>query len=313
MNRKRDVRAMVVLLLVIILGMFVMPDRRADAMTPEDILALRTATPVDLAPDGRFLLYTVGVWNEKTERRELSLHRRDLQTGKDLLLFSPEDQGWGAVWRPDGQAIAYLRRVEGAVELWQMDADGSDRHRLDTAGGDFGALLWAPDASALAWVATTAVGLYDGDPGRYVVADGIGYRHLGEGYREGRLGQLFVLELADGATHRLVDAAMDVRSAAWSPDGATLVFCAKAERDLGWNLNTDLWVVPRAGGTARRLTANPGPDKDPLWLPDGRIAYLRAVDPLWESSPQAVAIIGAKADLVYDDAGKKIKLTNFRP
>jgi hypothetical protein len=29
-------------------------------------------------------------------------------------------------------------------------------------------------------------------------------------------------------------------------------------------------------------------------------------------TPQ-VTIIGAKADLVYDDAGKKIRLTNFRP
>ncbi len=32
-----------------------------------------------------------------------------------------------------------------------------------------------------------------------------------------------------------------------------------------------------------------------------------------EKPAAQVTIIGAKADLVYDDAGKKIKLTNFRP
>jgi hypothetical protein len=33
----------------------------------------------------------------------------------------------------------------------------------------------------------------------------------------------------------------------------------------------------------------------------------------YEKPEPQVTIIGAKAELVYDDAGKKIKLTNFRP
>ena len=37
------------------------------------------------------------------------------------------------------------------------------------------------------------------------VADGIGYRHLDQGYREGKLGQLFVMDLANGEARRLVD------------------------------------------------------------------------------------------------------------
>jgi hypothetical protein len=32
-----------------------------------------------------------------------------------------------------------------------------------------------------------------------------------------------------------------------------------------------------------------------------------------EKPAPRVKIIGPKADLVYDDAGKQIKLTNFRP
>jgi Tol biopolymer transport system component/C-terminal processing protease CtpA/Prc len=45
-----------------------------------------------------------------------------------------------------------------------------------------------------------------------------------------------------------------------APDGTSIVFSAGG----------DLWSVPRTGGTARLLVANPGHDSRPLWSPDGR-------------------------------------------
>ncbi|HPQ39381.1 MAG TPA: S41 family peptidase [bacterium] len=45
-----------------------------------------------------------------------------------------------------------------------------------------------------------------------------------------------------------------------SPDGNTLAF----------SLQGDIWTVPSAGGTARRLTVHPGEDLAPAFSPDGR-------------------------------------------
>src|SRR5216117_4147217 len=40
----------------------------------------------------------------------------------------------------------------------------------------------------------------------------------------------------------------------------------------------DLWIVPRGGGTARRLTSTPGAEIDPYFSPDGsQIAYTSTV------------------------------------
>ena len=51
-----------------------------------------------------------------------------------------------------------------------------------------------------------------------------------------------------------------LRNPAVSPDGKTLAFVFQG----------DIWTVPLAGGTARRLTIHEGYDTSPVWSPDGK-------------------------------------------
>ncbi len=299
MSRKRDLRAVLVVVVVLLAGLLLGPDR-ADAMIPEDILAMKSVSVSDLSPDGRFLLYSVTAWDQELAENRATLYRRDLAAGDDLVLFTPEDRSLGAVWRPDGEAIAYLRTTDGETDIWLMEADGATRRKISAKSGDFGSLVWSPDGSALAWVGSAEVGPYEGRRGRYVVADGIGYRHLDQGFREGTLQQLFAMDLANGETRRVIDAELDVRSFSWSPDSRHLVVEAKARADLGWNLNSDLWVVAREGGELRRLTENPGADRLPRWFRDDAIAYMRATYPIWESAPNVIAVVTPTAG----DTGK---------
>lgn len=266
------------------------------AMSPDDILTMKTVELSDLSPDGRILLYSVAGWDGPAGKRRSSLYARYLELGTDLVLFTPEDRCRGAVWSPDGTAIAYLRSTGDEDEIWLMDRDGGHRRRASAVPGSFGPLSWSPDGSALAWIASAGVGPYDGSPGRTVIADDPGYRHLGDGYRQGRLQQLFLMEISDGLAVRLLDEALDVRSLSWSPDSERIVVEAKARRDLGQTVNTDLWLVSRQGGTPEQWTTNPGADTSPIWRPDGSIAWLRAEDPLWESAPNVIAVADPDRD-----------------
>jgi dipeptidyl aminopeptidase/acylaminoacyl peptidase len=75
-----------------------------------------------------------------------------------------------------------------------------------------------------------------------------------------------------------VDDVMKVRhivEASIAPDGSQVVYVI-SEPDLQQNqYNTDLWLVPAAGGAATKLTAGPKQDDTPRWSPDGKtIAFL---------------------------------------
>ncbi|MGI0148133.1 MAG: TolB family protein, partial [Thermoplasmata archaeon] len=65
-----------------------------------------------------------------------------------------------------------------------------------------------------------------------------------------------------------------VGSPALSPDGKTVAYTVSVydmEENRG---NGDVWTVPLAGGTPRRLTTNKASDGSPAWSPDGkRIAF----------------------------------------
>lgn len=280
-------RALLPLIALVVLAVSNQP---AGAMIPEDLLTQRTVQSGGLSPDGTRLLFGIGAWDEQAGRRTTTWYVRDLAGEEDLVLFTPADRARGPVWRPDGGAIAYLRQTDEGAEVWAMDPDGGNRRRLSEGTGDFGALNWSPDGSRLAWITPAAVGEYEGEPGAYVVADGIGYRHLGDGYRQGKLQQLFVMDIENGQPRRLVEAELDVRSLCWSPDSQQLVFEAKTRKNLGWTVNTDLWRIDAAGGEPLQLTTGPGMDSAPQWLADGRLAWLRTDDPLWESAPRRLAL-----------------------
>lgn len=71
---------------------------------------------------------------------------------------------------------------------------------------------------------------------------------------------------ADGGDDRELTPGWNVGSYAWSPDGKWVAY-SRADR----NYNTDVWVIPAAGGEARNVTMHPDYDEDPVWSADGRV------------------------------------------
>jgi len=192
-------------------------------------------TPLPLNGDGRIAFYS-----ERDGNAEIYTMRPD---GSDLLRLTSNEYGDDSpAWSPDGSQIVFLSNREDPhppaclpqcfYQLYVIDADGSDEHKLvDT---DFSVLHpdWHPDGDRLSF--DSAANL-QGDI--YVVrADGTGLQRL----------------IEDGFW------------ADWSPDGTQIVFASHRDG------NVEIYVADADGSNQRRLTENTTLDYFPAWSPDGR-------------------------------------------
>src|SRR6478735_5868295 len=86
---------------------------------------------------------------------------------------------------------------------------------------------------------------------------------------------------------------------ALSPDGSRVVYVLRTLDGEGDRNVDQLWTVPVAGGTPRRLTSG-HTDTSPVWSPDGsRLAFTASVDPTDGSGP----LVAQRLDYQADGAG----------
>jgi dipeptidyl aminopeptidase/acylaminoacyl peptidase len=65
----------------------------------------------------------------------------------------------------------------------------------------------------------------------------------------------------------------DILQSRLAPDGKHVAYAEGRWQKSTNDRKTDLWVVPTAGGKARRLTHERANDRSPFWAPDGRSLY----------------------------------------
>jgi dipeptidyl aminopeptidase/acylaminoacyl peptidase len=180
------------------------------------------------SPDGARLVYSIGADVHR------SLHVISDDGSDDRLLLDGSGR-WpveSPSWSPDGSTIAYVRGDNDCgekcqalgrneLELWAMDADGSDARPLVRGLHVSGTPAWSPDGSSIA-----------------IAANGADRRP-----------HVFVLSLSSGEVRQLTDHVS--RAPVWSPDGGRIAFLA---RDLSpWRV----YINESDGGSAGEVVTPP--------------------------------------------------------
>lgn len=179
---------------------------------------------------------------------------------EDVLVGNPAVPGLGNP-SPDGSVLAYLMAdpadPAGPLSLWMQPLDGGEV-RVQ-------ALSFTPI------VVPDATGDASGDEGPGWSPDGTTLALTGRHPDDGRAA-IWLLTVATGEAHLLVDHPGEDRAPRWSPDGTLIAFVAhRGGRDT-------VAVVP-ADGSGPALTISDGltDDRDPAWSRDGaEIAFRRA-------------------------------------
>ncbi|GIE34881.1 hypothetical protein Ait01nite_079260 [Actinoplanes italicus] len=147
-----------------------------------------------------------------------------------------------AAWNTDGTKLAFMKKVEGVNQVFIATIDSEEEpEQLTKSKGGKDDPVWSPDGKKIIYFATVneISSIYELDiatpaePGRPITKPGDG---------------------------NAVDPAI-------SPDGTQVLYVRRPyDSD---DPNSDIWMVPTAGGTAVQLTDNPGREIDPSWAPDG--------------------------------------------
>jgi Tol biopolymer transport system component len=165
-------------------------------------------------------------------------------------------------WSPDGKLIAYASSGEAVAEdqrdldIYVMQADGSERRRLTNDRVPDGVPAWSPDGERIAFAHARGQGTERAD-GVIVSMDANG---------EGRI----EITLHDETRNIVYDS-----QPAWSPDGSLIAF-VRATLGPGVSGRVDIYVVDPTGAGERLLIEDAA---EPAWSPDGsRIAFTSARD-----------------------------------
>ena len=105
---------------------------------------------------------------------------------------------------------------------------------------------WSPDGRSIAFTSNQGRGPYDSYDIYVINSDGSNQRRL---------------------TNNTFMPGADF-SPTWSPDGRSIVFTSKRDRDSN---NYEIYVMGADGSNQRRLTNNSDNDFAPSWSPDGRL------------------------------------------
>lgn len=155
---------------------------------------------------------------------------------------------WDPAWSPDGTKIAFATTRDSAstpgnvndfLELYVMDANGSNPQRLTNNSKGDGQPSWSPDGTKIAFTTQR-----DGEPLVYVMN--------ANGSNQVNITQSTTLDSADPE---------------WSPDGTTIAFTSY--KRVGQTNADEIFLMNADGSNIRRLTTASFDEHDLAWQPLG--------------------------------------------
>ena len=297
-------------------------------LTVDDMLAMQRVGSPAASPDGRWIAFSVRETDYEANRGRFDVWLASADGATVRRLTSHPDNDTDPEWSPDGRWIYFMSSRGGSSQVWRIAPAGGEAEPVTRLPVDVSGFRLFPDGKRLViaadvWpdartVAETAK--RDQDKAKSKVKarayDQLLFRHWDQ-WEDGKYAHLFVWtpaelggkdddardlvpgQATDSPTHPF--GGMDEVSI--SPDGKTIAYVVRqGGRETAWQTNTDVFLVPAAGGKPVALTAgNPGYDFEPAFSPDGKTIAVRMMTrPGYEADRTRIGL--------YDAATRKLRV-----
>lgn len=263
------------------------PDFSSGILTEEILWYMGRLSDPQVSPDGQTLLFGVKYFDYKANKGNQELYTMPVSGGDPVKITNTPEDEFGAVWRPDGKKIGYMRRTGPEIQVWECNPDGTDHTQLTRFDNSVNGFCYSPDMKHLLY--TMNVKLDQSVADRYpdlpeanaMIYDDLMYRHW-DSWADGTYEHIFIapypsmedpLELMKGEKyHAPVPQAGGMGEIAWHPDGTKLAYSAKkmSGKEFAESTNSDIYIYDLNTGETINLTEkNKGYDMAPVFSPDG--------------------------------------------
>ena len=275
-------------------------ERAAARLTPEVMWKMGRIGSHALSPDGKTVLYTLTRYNMAENSGVTVIVSCNVATGKECELTDTSSTSVSPVWSADGKSIWFASNRSGEMQLWRMNADGSEQKQVSIIEGGIEGFGIAPDERHIYYTQfahakdINSADLYkDMAKSKARIYDDLMVRHW-DYWDGGKYLHIFISELNDGVDKGVdiigKESAWDAPLApyfdhaeiAWSPDGKRLAYTCKplAGKEYAVSTDSDIFIYEiESGKTTNICKGNPnyafvGYDKYPVWSPKGdKIAF----------------------------------------
>lgn len=262
----------------------------SDRMTPEILWSFGRLGGFSVSPDQQSVLYPITYFSKEQNRSYTDLYLLNLQDKSRKQLTNTDYNEAAATWTPDGR-IAFMANRTGSLQLWEMNADGSNLKQITNVEGGIGGFLFSPDKSKLLFLKEVKLekDVHDLHPdlpkaNARLIEDQV-YRHwdhwvetythpfiatydgispvtAGKDIMEGEKWEAPVRPF--GGTEQIT----------WTADGQSVIYTSRKKHGLAYMLttNTDLYRYDLKSGKTTNLTEGMmGYDQNPRLSPDGTL------------------------------------------
>lgn len=258
----------------------------------EDLLKIRRVGDPQLSPDGKLVAFTIGDVNVDANRTVTQIYVMSNAGGEMKQLTSGTASSTSPRWSPDGKKIAYAT----GDQIWVMEPDGDNKEQVTKISTGASGPVWSPDGNWLAFVSDVYPECTTDDCNRAKdeaaakskvkahVTDRLLFRHWVE-WRDLKRTHVFVIGSKGGVARDLTPGDFDAPPYAvadnidysFSPDSKELAYLRNPDKIEAISTNSDVYIVPTAGGPARNITArNKGYEDTPIYTRDGKFIIYRS-------------------------------------
>lgn len=239
----------------------------SDLMTPEALWAMGRIGGTVASPDGKQIVYQVSYYSVKENKSHTMLFVQPARKVKPVALTTDAVSETDAAWIEGGKKIAFLR--EG--QLWEMNADGSNRVKLTTSKTDIEGFSFSPDGKYVILIKSIPYhGTIKKNPEDLPKATGrlitdMNYRHW-DHYVES-ISHPFVATV----NGNMVDEGRDIMQGepyecpvapfggieqlAWSPDSKVIAYTSRKREGVAYanSTDTDIYLYDLTTGATRNI------------------------------------------------------------